>query len=1439
MSSSSSVLQRTDDSAPVSLHLTCDFPGAEVLLVDGQLRLVDRALQEIRKDVPPGIYTARVRIGEASRDERLIVRPGKPFERTLLPPAVASAIPLDGSATSHEYHQDAARLSTSPDTPALDPAADSALFVLLREWTPEGHGRRDRGPLAPELILCSADGAELHTFDTTPTNGATADRAAGRGVRVRAGFYRLMSRAGDEVIELPLFAVAGWQTQVFVMSQPTAGVLAPDFSHASIVWVRLGARFDPDREDFRILESARTAAQSGRHHITDKGLRDALYMKFENPMLGLLSAHALLQRKAIEPDLLSLVTRNLQGMLGPLPDIAALTLAHDPDADVPPIEQPPMLRWSWELLLQQSVDRPGLIHPQSLAEQVGGHVVGQGVWMSWVSDSRSERIGSRTRTAVVADPVAKAARRAWRHECESTARRPSSAVATAASALESVGAVQNDASQRASMKRIVRWYGVPRSVIDEGAGQAAAWSVSDVQRLKGVQVMDQQKRANFNERFYRRLLARRPQDRTQYEQLLAQPEAAFADFPGTRERAFDVSGRPEAAFDLTGAPGAAFDPRDIALETIVSRERPVLFVKDGAFDTTDATILGPEAEDLIERMKRQGSRLLPMLPLIGRIDVVNFPGNDFLGTGWFVDTDVVVTNRHVASLIAKWDGRRFAFARGIAGRVLQSSVCNAHEFDDLAPDASRVFTVKEVLYIEKDSSPNDIAFLKVDRRTDGRGPSFISVASSDVAAEVPVCVIGYPARAPKSVIPDQALMNDLYRGRFDVKRAAPGFSSGIERGASTHDCTTLGGNSGSVVLELETGTAVGLHFAGLYKQDNFAVRASILSDYIRRKRWNMPPEIETRPSAAPPSAVPVAPVASTVSASTVAPASSVGGGSVSLTVPLTITVSLGVPPAAVAHAGAPPGAPSRVDVPRVEDAVASFWDARPEGVLAVRVGYFDTDDGIGDVPCIAASVEPARWAAFEATGPQAFQGVPVRYLPADVDEQIQARPGLESVDSIAYDDDARTGQRFSFAEVDERMQITLHVGPEYSWEVLEKFLGDAQGRLVSAMYEFHGSHIKDALEARLRDGASLTLVVDNASFSKVKDPDEEFDRVDVFEEWADKFTFTRVVAPEGLSGLISDSYHIKVTVRDDDTFWLSSGNWKMKSSQPIITEEERENATEVDLPGNREWHVVIKNKTLATRFRSHILQDFARSTDLGGGPVSPSLMEETLVDIPLEETMVLERRPPRRILEPLKIDRVVKVKPLLTPDREGAVFSEAVLRLIESARTSLLFQIPYIGMPPNPRVDRGFIDELIKALTRKLKTLDDARVILRSGGSKFSAPAHAGWFFKSKGVDIDNRLRVIENHHTKGMIVDGKRVLIGSHNWSKPGVSLNRDASLLFDDAEVASYYTDAFEIDWARANKVTPKKFIKTEAVVLEATGATPPPGFQRVRLSDLLKDD
>src|SRR5262249_22117660 len=244
--------------------------------------------------------------------------------------------------------------------------------------------------------------------------------------------------------------------------------------------------------------------------------------------------------------------------------------------------------------------------------------------------------------------------------------------------------------------------------------------------------------------------------------------------------------------------------------------------------------------------------------------------------------------------------------------------------------------------------------------------------------------------------------------------------------------------------------------------------------------------------------------------------------------------------------------------------------------------------------------------------------------------------------------------------------------------------------------------IRDLMAERLKAGTKVSLAAD---FKTFVEPDKnEFDAEETFAAWATRFSgkFERVAVPLGATGLVQQAYHIKVTVRDDDKFWLSSGNWKTSSSQPVIDQARRDKATEdnEDLPGNREWHVIVTSPTLAERFRSHIIQDMKRSHDLGGKEVPVAAKDrDPLVEVPEELLELLEapkeRRPPSRLKQPLEVAGEIRATPLLTPDDEGAIYSNAVLKLIRSAKRRLLFQIPYIGMPSNPKKHRGFIDDLI------------------------------------------------------------------------------------------------------------------------------------------------
>jgi hypothetical protein len=191
--------------------------------------------------------------------------------------------------------------------------------------------------------------------------------------------------------------------------------------------------------------------------------------------------------------------------------------------------------------------------------------------------------------------------------------------------------------------------------------------------------------------------------------------------------------------------------------------------------------------------------------------------------------------------------------------------------------------------------------------------------------------------------------------------------------------------------------------------------------------------------------------------------------------------------------------------------------------------------------------------------------------------------------------------------------------------VLSDYIANAKGRMVSSMYEFHAEHVADAIQERLENGIKMDLALDNATrVTRAGVGDGDFNRKTVFRKWARDFSFDRIYVPEGPNGLIADSYHIKVTVDDNDRLWLSSGNWK-NSSQPNIEPADLNNLRAIRAKkGNREWHVVIKNKTLATRYRSHILADLEFSKENGG--TEEAVVDDVLVDVPIaiEESVAFE-----------------------------------------------------------------------------------------------------------------------------------------------------------------------------------------------------------------------
>jgi len=144
-------------------------------------------------------------------------------------------------------------------------------------------------------------------------------------------------------------------------------------------------------------------------------------------------------------------------------------------------------------------------------------------------------------------------------------------------------------------------------------------------------------------------------------------------------------------------------------------------------------------------------------------------------------------------------------------------------------------------------------------------------------------------------------------------------------------------------------------------------------------------------------------------------------------------------------------------------------------------------------------------------------------------------------------------------------------------------------------------------------------------------------------------------------------------------------------------------------------------------------------------------------------------------------------------------------------------------------------ESLLEALLEKQKKPNmDVRIIFR----RFPTVRDTLTGMKDFGFNTSrDKVRPQTNCHTKGIIIDGEIVLVGSQNWTRAGTTLNRDASLIFFDREIAEYYQKLFLFDWNRIANVRIDESIPAAEAVRPDEGL-PLPGRVRVGMLELLGD-
>jgi hypothetical protein len=269
------------------------------------------------------------------------------------------------------------------------------------------------------------------------------------------------------------------------------------------------------------------------------------------------------------------------------------------------------------------------------------------------------------------------------------------------------------------------------------------------------------------------------------------------------------------------------DDESFGMEAIVLLEgRPAILVQHQDF---------PSQEGDWAVLDGHRAAIRESIAHVGRVEVSGHASLDWVGTAFLVGPDAIMTNRHVALEFARADGIGWTFQQSMSARIDM-----AEEYGALPAGGGPAYEISEVLGIHQDV---DMALLRVSPTTGATAlPAPLAVAA-DAPGDLPgrpVYCVGYPAYDGRRNEPES--MRRIFMDIYNVKRLQPGTTTELvpERNVMKHDCSTLGGNSGSPVFDLTDHRVLGLHFGGRYGFGNYAVPLWQLVDdpLLRRAEVN-------------------------------------------------------------------------------------------------------------------------------------------------------------------------------------------------------------------------------------------------------------------------------------------------------------------------------------------------------------------------------------------------------------------------------------------------------------------------------------------------------------------------------------------------------------------------------------------------------------------------
>jgi Trypsin-like peptidase domain len=265
-----------------------------------------------------------------------------------------------------------------------------------------------------------------------------------------------------------------------------------------------------------------------------------------------------------------------------------------------------------------------------------------------------------------------------------------------------------------------------------------------------------------------------------------------------------------------GLEGGDPSPRELAaLELMIRMTRPAPLVHGGKPDDFKT----PEQSRIFATWPQFRTALKPFAAGIGRIDTagLTLSASATVGTGFLVAPGLLMTNRHVLSDLSHGTGQL---------ETGQALVRFQYEADSFDPVESRNITGVAAVHPSLDA-----VLLRVESGTSGSVTlAEFATGDGEPPDDLDVVVAGYPAEMSDR---NPLFLRSTFGLNLGVLRAAPGQITGRVAGGFSHDCSTLGGNSGSPVFRMSTAELIGLHTGGSFLWNNQAVDGGSLAEFVK------------------------------------------------------------------------------------------------------------------------------------------------------------------------------------------------------------------------------------------------------------------------------------------------------------------------------------------------------------------------------------------------------------------------------------------------------------------------------------------------------------------------------------------------------------------------------------------------------------------------------